>query len=318
MNTVTVIIPAYNSARFIEDAIESALRQSIPPTQVIVVDDGSTDDTELILRSYVGRITVICQPNQGAAAARNAGLCIATGQYVAFLDADDVWHPRKLELQLDALRRRPELEILGTDTFDYPCAVPTEITAAPRFEEIPLDRLLVRNYFASSSVVVRRETILRFNGFDTTMPIAEDFDLWQRIAQVGVVANLRSPLTGYRPVPGSLSRQPAGVEQGIRRIVRKLDERNAWRGRYWLRCKAISHLHYSVAYLHGAAGRHGLALWKMLQSLVWYPLPYRRSEAGLTLGRPRRAMVMSLRLLGLKRPEMPLTAAGPAWKTGPR
>jgi glycosyltransferase involved in cell wall biosynthesis len=310
--TITVVIPTYNSGRFIADAVESALGQTFSPAQIVVVNDGSTDDTDARLRPYRGRITLINQANQGAAAARNAGLRIATGDFIAFLDADDSWHPLKLELQLGVLRRRSDIQMLGTETFNYPCAGDPEGPADACIEEVPLESLLVRNYFTASSIVVRREIVERLGEFDTTVPSVEDFDYWQRIAQCGVVAILKSPLTGYRQVAGSVSRQPAGVEKGIRQILRKLDEQDAWRGRYWLRRKAISHLHYSVAYLHGAAGCQGLGLWEMLQSLAWYPLPYRRAEAGATLGRPRRTMVLSLRLLGLKRPESPLEIGGSA------
>jgi glycosyltransferase involved in cell wall biosynthesis len=309
---ITIIIPAYNSGRFIADAVQSVLAQSVPPEQIIVVDDGSTDDTEAKLRPYLDRITLINQANQGAAVARNAGLQIATGDFIAFLDADDVWHRRKLEAQLGVLRRRPDIQMLGTETYDYPNTAAPGIAADAWIEEITLESLLVRNYFTTSSIVIRREIVDRLGGFDKSVPTVEDFDYWQRVAQLGVVAILKSALTGYRRVPGSVSSRPDGVERGIRRIMSKLDEQDAWRGRHWLRRKAISHLHYSVAYLHGAAGRQGMGLWEMIQSLAWYPFPYCRREAGTTLGRARRTMVLSLRLLGLMRPEAPLAAAGGA------
>jgi len=311
MEAVTVVIPTYNSGRFVADAIESVLHQTHAPTQIIVVNDGSTDDTNQRLIPFGDRITVINQANQGAAPARNAALRMATGEFIAFLDADDVFHPRKLELQLAVLRRRPEIKMLGTRCYDYPCQALPDMSADARVEEVPLDRLLVRNYFTASSIIVRREIVQRLGGFDTTIPNVEDFDLWQRVAQVGAVANLDLPLTGYRAVAGSISRRPDGVERGTRRILSKLDEQNAWRGRNWLRRKAFSHLHYSVAYLHGAAGRQGVALWEMLQSIAWYPFPYRRHEVGAILARPRRTMVLSLRLLGLKRPEAPLPVGSP-------
>jgi len=308
--TITVIIPAYNSGQFIADALDSALAQTAPPAQIIVINDGSTDDTCARLLPYQNRITVIDQANQGAAAARNAGLRIATGDFIAFLDADDVWHRRKSEMQLEVLRRRLEIQLIGTLTFDYPCADEPEISADAAVEEVSRDRLLIRNYFTASSIMVRREIVARLGGFDTSVSSVEDFDYWQRVAQLGVVANLKSPLTGYRQVAGSVSRRPVGVERGLRRILQKLDEQNSWRGRPWMRRKAISQLHYSIAYLHGAAGCQRLGLWKMLQSLAWYPLPYHRSEAGVTLGRLKRTIVLLLRLLGLKRPESPLAAGG--------
>lgn len=308
--TITVIIPAFNSGRFIADALDSALRQSAPPAQIIVINDGSTDDTGARLRPYQNRITVIDQPNQGTAAARNAGLRIATGDFIAFLDADDVWHKRKLEMQLEVLRRRPDIQLIGTGAFDCPRENEPDISEDAAVVEVCRGRLLVRNYFTASSILVRREIVQRLGGFDTTVSHTEDYDYWQRVSQLGVVANLKSPLTGYRQVAGSISRRPEGVERGLRRILQKLDEQNSWHGQNWVRREAISQMHYSIAHLHADAGRRLLALWKMLQSLAWYPLPYHRCENGVTMGRPKRIIVLLLRLIGLKRPESPLSAGG--------
>lgn len=308
--SITVIVPTYNSGRFIADAIDSALAQTAAVTQIIVIDDGSTDDTCARLVPYQNRITLIHQSNQGAAAARNAGLRIAAGDFIAFLDADDVWHPRKLEAQLEVLHCRPEIQLIGTETFAHPGEHGPKILADAPVEEVSRDRLLVRNYFTTSSIVIRREVVQRVGEFDTTVSHTEDYEYWQRVAQLGVVANLKSPLTGYRQVIGSISRRPDGVERGLGRILQKLDEQNCWRGRSWMRRKAISHMHYSIAHLHGAAGCHRLALWRMIQSLAWYPLPYRRSESKVAVSRLRRTVVLLLRLVGLKRPESPLTVGG--------
>jgi glycosyltransferase involved in cell wall biosynthesis len=309
---ITVIIPAYNSGRFIADALDSALGQTVAPAQIIVINDGSTDDTRDRLVPYLNRITVIDQGNHGAAAARNAGLRIATGDFIAFLDADDVWHRRKSEIQLDVLRSRPEIQLIGTGTFEYLCAGEPEFCGNAGVEDVSLDRLLVRNYFTASSIMIRREMVQRVGEFDTTVSSAEDFDYWQRAAQLGVVANVKSPLTGYRDVAGSQSRRPTSVERGLRRILWKLDKQDLWRGRSGMRRKAISHMHYSIAYLHGAAGRHGLALWTMLRSVAWYPLPYQRSETRVRLARLKRTIVLLLRFLGLKRAESSPAVGGSA------
>ena len=189
--TITVIIPAYNSGRFVADALDSALRQTAPPTQIIVIDDGSTDDTDARLLPYRDRITLIDQANQGAAAARNAGLRIATGEFIAFLDADDVWHQRKLEAQLQLMCRRPEIQLIGTGTFNFPRADEPDILGDADVEEISRDRLLVRNYFTASSVMIRREMVRRLGEFDTSVSSVEDFDYWQRVAAIGIVAILK-------------------------------------------------------------------------------------------------------------------------------
>ena len=124
MKTISVIIPAYNYARYLAEAIDSALGQTYAPLEVIVVDDASTDDTPRVLAAYGQRIRAIRQPNGGAGAARNTGIAAARGEYVAFLDADDVWLPRKLELQMALFDADPALGLIhggkgATDGIQY-------------------------------------------------------------------------------------------------------------------------------------------------------------------------------------------------------
>ena len=117
---ISVVIPTYNSGRLVVEAVESALSQTRPPEEVIVVDDGSTDETRQQLSPFLDRIQYIYQLNQRVAAARNTGLKHATGDVIAFLDADDVWHPSKLERQLAVLERRPDVGLLATQVVAWP------------------------------------------------------------------------------------------------------------------------------------------------------------------------------------------------------
>jgi len=112
---VSVVIPAYNSERFVDEAIESVLRQSHQRIEVIVVDDGSTDGTAARVRAYGDRVRYFHQANAGAGTARNRGLALATGDYIAFLDDDDVWQPEKLEVQLEIAARNPESGLVACD-----------------------------------------------------------------------------------------------------------------------------------------------------------------------------------------------------------
>ena len=108
MKEISVVIPAYNHGRFLREAIDSVLAQTYAPLEIIVVDDGSTDDTEQIVRSYGDRVRYIRQQNAGVGAARNNGIANARGEYVAFLDSDDLWLPEKLAVQVEYMRRHPE------------------------------------------------------------------------------------------------------------------------------------------------------------------------------------------------------------------
>jgi glycosyltransferase involved in cell wall biosynthesis len=120
--TVSALIPTYNAGHLVVRAIESVLAQSSPASEIVVVDDGSTDDTAERVAAFGESVRYVAQPNAGASAARNLGIASSRGEFVAFLDADDVWHPRKLEAQLEALARHPDLGMLSARTFDWPAS----------------------------------------------------------------------------------------------------------------------------------------------------------------------------------------------------
>jgi glycosyltransferase involved in cell wall biosynthesis len=299
---VTVIIPAYNAHEWIAHAIESVLAQTVQPAEIIVVDDGSTDETPAALEPYQNRIRYIYQENAGVSAARNRAIEAANGEFIAFLDSDDVWHPQKLEFQMDVFARIPALGLLGTRGFSLPAE------NLPQYPQLPINpfafvkwrQLAVKNHFFASSVVVRSSILNIAGSFDTDLQGPEDRDLWLRIAEISTALNLNLPLTGYRVVPGSVSQQPERCEQGMLRILQKLEDRQAFKRTPLLRRKARGYLLHSCAYLYGAADRQPEALKRAIQSLLVYPLPYRRSEVETALERPRRLAVILLRMLKLK------------------
>jgi glycosyltransferase involved in cell wall biosynthesis len=307
MNTpsVSVVIPTFNSGRLVAEAVASALAQTVVPAEVIVVDDGSTDDTPERLAPYAGRVRYIRQENRGVSAARNRGVAEARGEFVAFLDADDVWHPRKWELQLRAFDRLPGLGMIGAQPFDWPASVFPSLPGAdaPRVTPVGWRDLVVKNYLTTSSVVVRRDVLERAGRFDTALQGPEDRDLWLRVAEVAPIVNLELPLVGYRDVPGSVSKSVERCQTSMLRILRKLDEQGAWRGRRVLRRKAFSYVYHSCAYLHGAAGSYRRALACSLYSVAWYPLPYRACEVKTPGERPKRLLINLLHWLGLRSPE---------------
>lgn len=306
---VTVVIPTYNHASLVVEAVDSVLRQTVVPVEILVVDDGSKDDTRERLAPYQEHVRYFYQKNEGVSAARNLGVRAAQGEFVAFLDSDDVWHPRKLEMQMAVFERHPKLGLLGTGWFDWPGgSFPESANAPPKdVTFVSWPQLVVRNYLITSSVVVRRNVLAQAGEFDTAMQGPEDRDLWLRIAEIAGVANLEKALTGYRSVAGSVSKQAATCQAGMLRILRKLDERKIWQGRWLLRRKAYSYVNHSCAYLHGAAGHHGTAVLNSLRSLAWYPFPYRRSEVGTSCERMRRLLVNLLRMSRLKPMETPLS-----------
>lgn len=167
---VTAIIPSHNSARFLPGAIDSILAQTVPADEVIVVDDGSTDETDKVCQSYGRRVRYIRQENLLASAARNTGIAAAHGDWLAFLDADDVWEPNKLELQLTALSQHESADFCTTAALAWSAA---EERYHYHFWSGSLDpavmrsELLVRNILSGicSSLLIRRDAIKAVGGF---------------------------------------------------------------------------------------------------------------------------------------------------------
>ena len=304
-STVSVVIPTYNRGHLVGEAVASVLGQTVPPLEVIVVDDGSTDDTRDRLRPYLPRVTYLHQTNQGVSAARNHGIRKARGEFIAFLDSDDVWHPRKLELQLGTFRARPELGLLGTGPLQWPAPSFPEISSGDhgRVSLVSWAQLVVKNYLGTSSVMVRSAALKTAGGFDPVMKGSEERDLWLRVAEQWSVANLELPLVGWGAFAGGLGLQPDICQAGMLRTLRKLDEKGAWKGRHWLRRRAYGYLYHACAYIYIHNRRYGSAVGNLLRSFAWYPLPFGRDDVPTRFERTKRLSVAALRLLRLKADE---------------
>jgi glycosyltransferase involved in cell wall biosynthesis len=283
---VSVVIPAYNCAALAVEAVRSVLAQTSPVAEIIVVDDGSTDD--LIERLKRDPVMMIVQANAGVAEARNAGVAKATGEVIAFLDADDVWQPDKLARQLAVLAADPSIALLGTDIFDHPHSPPvTPADEIAAVVDVPFERLVIRNSLITSSIVVRAEVLLQAGPFDRRMQGPEDYDLWLRVARFGRCAIIPEPLTGYRTVAGSLSKNAARMDAGMALILDKLAAAGAFHDRFWLGRKARGFYHYSAGYMHHVAGHRRAAVGHLMRSLATYPGPYDRSDVRYRFGRLR-------------------------------
>ena len=306
---VSVVIPSYNRPDMIRDAIDSVLAQTLRPAEIIVVDDGSKVPYGPGLARYGPLVRCHRQDNGGLSAARNTGIRLCAEPYIAFIDDDDVWHPRKLELQMGAMQRDPEISLLGTDQFDWPAARFPEVPAsadadvARHVARVTWEQLIVRTLIPISSVLVRRELLDKVGLFDLTLRISQDRDLFLRVSEVAKVAMIQLPLLGYRDTPGSLCKLLDQREREQRQILRQVDERGSFRGRWLLRCKAHSYMHHSCSVVHAWAGDHAGATSRALKALLYYPLPYQRDEVNMPLARPKRLAVNLLRLARLKRPD---------------
>ncbi len=209
LRTVSVVIPTHNLAAYLGKAIESALRQSYKNLEIIVVDDGSTDDTETIANRYRDKIVYLKQEKRGVAAARNRGIRASRGEYVAFLDADDFWLPLKLEEQIPYLAQDPKVGMVSSDWL--------VVSDGGSFEPSVLDRcknagsgyrfreIVQASFILTSTVVLRRSHLEEVGLFDESFPTAEDLDLWLRISYRYQVALVRKPLVVKRNRPDNLS-----------------------------------------------------------------------------------------------------------------
>jgi glycosyltransferase involved in cell wall biosynthesis len=203
---VAVVIPTYNCARHLTRAIESVLAQTYRDYQVFVIDDGSTDGTDVIMQQYADRITYVQQPNAGAAAARNRGISLSKSRYVAFLDADDVWLPAKLERQMELLNSQPEVGLVCSDflmegvLYTSQNDHPTRALSGHYFEY-----LLRHCFIFTSAVVVRRQCLDETGAFNESLKVCEDYNLWLRIASRWPVAAIPEIFVHKYNSLGSLS-----------------------------------------------------------------------------------------------------------------
>ena len=184
-NLVSCVIPVYNGERYLRETLDSACAQTHDAVEIIVVDDGSTDGTEATVREYAAKIRYLRQHNAGPAAARNRGIEAASGAFVAFLDADDLWHPRKLEFQLERFRTRPELAASVTlmQNFWSP-----ELNLS--MDVMNRDLLRPLSGFGPSALVVRREALESLGGFDESTAHIHTADWFARARDRGAMIEL--------------------------------------------------------------------------------------------------------------------------------
>jgi glycosyltransferase involved in cell wall biosynthesis len=212
---VSVVVPVRDGLPDVLDAVGSALSQVPPPLEVVVVDDASTDGSaDALERRYGTAVRVLRGRHDGAAAARNAGWRAARGAYVAFLDADDLWRPGKLEAARAAIASAPGVDWFFSDgafrTLDG-AEHPSWFAFYADLEEpwcgSPVAQLFEVNFVLTSSVIVRRDALERLGGFDESLSHAEDLDLWIRLSRGGLATASARPLVRYQHRAGGLSSQ---------------------------------------------------------------------------------------------------------------
>ena len=269
---VSVVVPAYNAAGFVRAAVISALEQSHRSIEVIVVDDGSTERVEWVVDLDRGRVRYQWQKNGGPSSARNAGARLARGDLLAFLDADDLWAPTKIERQVAALEASPAAAIsygmfAGIDEAGNPLP-------RPRRERPSGDvavALFMYNFITTSSVVVRRACFDDAGGFDESLRWSEDYDLWMRIAERHEAVCVEGTIGSYRMSTHGLSREFGRLYETERTVIDRAIARHS-RPEFARRLpERLGNLHFEFGYDYFRSGRFSDARQQFTRSIRHFP-----------------------------------------------
>lgn len=283
---VSVVIPAFNYARYLPEAIASALAQPYSPLEVIVVDDGSTDETPAVLAGITDpRLRVIRQQNAGLSAARNTGIREARHPFIAFLDADDRWAEGFLPTTMSRFRELPDhFAIVATGS--QRMTVDGHLVEQPHTLVNPPQTLSARDFILlnrmfPSAVVARRSVLLECGGFDTELRSSEDRDMWIRITTHHRAAHIAQTFAHIRRHGENMSKNAARMRSNTLRVLGKAWRARAvsrWRLLFWL--KARAYFEYQSAWTHFSAGRRATALRLLAISFLLHPIFLRPANVG--------------------------------------
>lgn len=243
---ISVVIPTYNQANFLADAIDSVLNQSYTNLELIVVNDGSTDGTSILLEKYKEKINIIEKKNEGVSSARNAGLQKARGEYIAFLDSDDLWIREKLELQIQKFQEKSNIGLVYSGIRVVSENLESIETINPRFKgDVWIKYLkfpaVAITLLGCSTSLIRMDVARQIGYFDLNLSIAADWDYFRRISDVTNLEFIDDPLTLYRKVNGSMSSVALFIyyQEAYKAYKKAIEE--------WLELRRISRL---SAWLH--------------------------------------------------------------------
>lgn len=224
---LSVVVPAYNQGRYLRDAIQSVLAQLYRDYEIIVVDDGSTDNSRDVVADFQGQVRYIWQENQGLGGARNTGIRAAKGELIGLLDADDQWAPAFLETMVSLASRYPESAVY------YCCAqamdgegrqLPQRFGGPPRSSEGMRQSLLRTNFLIPSTVLLRKSIVIESGLFEqkiSSIHGCEDWDLWLRLLPEHSFIGTAACLVRYRLHSSALSANPLGMQQAVRAVIEK-------------------------------------------------------------------------------------------------
>ncbi|MGO8702930.1 MAG: glycosyltransferase family 2 protein [Candidatus Brocadiia bacterium] len=260
---VSAVIPTYNYGRFVVEAVESALAQTWSPVEVIVVDDGSTDDTAERLRPYGERIRYLRQRNRGLSGARNAGIRAARGEYVALLDSDDAWKPEKIAAQMSLAGAKGYQAVVCRTSWPKGAA-----------EELSFEGCFFSGPGFGSTALTRKSLFDEVGEFDESLRSVEDRDMMLRLTRGGrKIGVLVGDYVTIRHHPGNMSKNAATMERNFQRVLEKAFAWPEARRRRFLKAKACSNACVDCSWMYFDQGERGRALTRLLKSFRVFPLP---------------------------------------------
>jgi glycosyltransferase involved in cell wall biosynthesis len=203
--SISVVIPVYNLEHYIGTTIDSVLNQTVLPDEVIIVDDGSTDNSISVIEEYINKspdnfIRLVRQKNSGPGAARNRGIEVAQSEWIAFLDGDDIWLPEKINMIRKAISQYPDISIFTHDEYEVDIAGNEKLKLLHKYYDNrkALFQQLYRGCFLSTScMVVKKSALMDVGGFNINLPSAQDYDLWLKLARNNHLVFIPIPLEKY-------------------------------------------------------------------------------------------------------------------------
>ncbi len=270
---VSVVIPTWNRASLVPKAVESVLAQTSPVAEILIVDDGSTDDTAEVVRRLPGPVRYLHKRNGGAASARNLGIREARNPYIALLDSDDVWRPDKIERQCAVLDARPNVVVVHSAArIIGPDGRPTgEVWGKPEYQGWVRRKLLFANGVNASSVLARREAILQAGGYDERFRLLENWELWLRMSKLGEFAYQPECLVEYRRHDGNTISDLDKLERAFRAFHDKHLAPDRCRLPPPFLRRVLAHHHRAMADAQTGQGRFSTARKEFLRSLQLHP-----------------------------------------------
>lgn len=271
---IAAVIPVYNGAAFLRKAIESVLAQTSPVDELVILDDGSTDNTRAVALSYGQQVRYLFQGNRGLAAARNAGAAASTCDWVAFLDSDDWWLPEKIAKQRALIESNPEAVLIYSDQWECdPKGRMSYIRTVP--PQCLWPQLRARNRLSSPVVVVRKDALSSIGGYNEALRACEDWDFYVRLYIRGPFAYIPEPLAVYRLSSGTMSTNADRMLNTFEAILEStlLTGLKGWPRILWRRRARSSQL-LSAGLIARKAGQRDQERAHLWRSVLQWPSPF--------------------------------------------